>query len=158
MSAVALPLTGLVVDASLLIALADQDPDAARFVPVLARSVVTSINMGEVLYKLDQRTGTPPATAEHLFTQVLGVRVDSVDLAVTRHYPELKRIDARSRAAQTAAGIAAPKSLSLADMTCLAYAEEAGLAVLTGDRHWSTLATHGLRVAVFEFRNPAVTP
>lgn len=153
----ALPSTSLVVDASFLIALADQEPAASRFVPVLARSIVTSINMGEVLYKLDQRASTPPAKVEHLFTNVLGVQVDSVDLAVTRHFPELKRIDARSRSAQTAAGIAAPKSLSLADLTCLAYAKEAGLAILTGDRHWSTLALHGLTVEIFDFRDLAVT-
>lgn len=155
---IALPSTSLVVDASFLIALADQEPEASRFVPVLARSIVTSINMGEVLYKLDQRASTLPAKVEHLFTNVLGVQVDSVDLAVTRHFPELTRIDARSRSAQTAAGIAAPRSLSLADLTCLAYAMEAGLAILTGDRHWSNLAPHGLAVAIFDFRDLAVTP
>jgi PIN domain nuclease of toxin-antitoxin system len=153
----ALPSGGLVVDASLLIALVDQDPAAARFVPVLTRSIVTSINMGEILYKLDQRASTPPATAERLFVQVLGVQVDSVDLAVARHFPELKRIDARSRVAQIAAGATVAKSLSLADLTCLAYAAETGLAVLTGDRHWSTLAPHGLTVAVFDFRDATVT-
>ena len=154
---IALPTTSLVVDASFLIALADQEPEASRFIPVLARSIVTSINMGEVLYKLDERASTPPAKAEHLFINVLGVQVDSVDLAATRHFPELKRIDARSRSAQTAAGIATPRSLSLADLTCLAYATEVGLAILTGDRHWSTLAPHGLTVATFDFRDLEVT-
>ena len=120
---IALPTTSLVVDASFLIALADQEPEASRFIPVLARSIVTSINMGEVLYKLDERASTPP----------------------------------RSRSAQTAAGIATPRSLSLADLTCLAYATEVGLAILTGDRHWSTLAPHGLTVATFDFRDLEVT-
>jgi len=150
-----LPSTRLVVDASFLIALAEQDPDAARFVSMVSRAVVTSVNMGEVLYKLDQRAGMTAASTEHLFTRVLGLQVDAVDLAVTRHYPELKRIDARSRVAQTVG--TTPSSLSLADMTCLAYAQEAGLGVLTGDRHWTTLSAHGLDVPVYDFHDASLT-
>ncbi|MCL2468522.1 MAG: PIN domain-containing protein [Micrococcales bacterium] len=150
----ALPSTRLVVDASFLIALADQDPDAARFVSVVSRTVATSVNMGEVLYKLDQRAAMTAASTEHLFTRVLGLQVDAVDLAVTRHYPELKRIDARSRDTQTST---TPSSLSLADMTCLAFAQEAGLGVLTGDRHWTTLSAHGLSVPVFDFHDATLT-
>jgi PIN domain nuclease of toxin-antitoxin system len=69
--------------------------------------------------------------------------------------PELKRIDATSRATQEA--ISTPpaeiKTLSLADMCCLAV--ERGLPVLTGDKHWLTLT---LPIRVFDFRDEDLHP
>ncbi len=38
------------------------------------------------------------------------------------------------------------------------YAAAAGLPVLTGDRHWSTLQPLRLQIAVYNFRDPADTP
>jgi PIN domain nuclease of toxin-antitoxin system len=41
-------------------------------------------------------------------------------------------------------------------MCCLAHALEHHLPVLTGDRHWLTLGTHGLALQIFDFRDPAL--
>lgn len=147
----------MLVDASFLLGVAQSESLAMRFVPRLRGAVVTSINFGEVLYKLAQTAGASSAATEQIFVGAFGVEVAAVDGAVVRHFPELKRIDAVSRAAQLAAGSAKAKPLSLADMTCLAYAVEHGLPVLTGDKHWTTLARHGLQASVFDFRDLSLT-
>jgi PIN domain nuclease of toxin-antitoxin system len=152
-----LPGGRVVVDASYLLALADRNADAARFLAVRTRAVITTINFGEVLYKLAQ-VGRPAVQTEQIFLG-LGIKVDEVSLTDVRHFPTLKDIDAASRSAQHAAGLptGAVKSLSLADMTCLGYALQRSLPVLTGDGHWLSLADHGLRLAVFDFRDPELT-
>lgn len=155
---VQLPAGPVLADASFLVAIAESDPDAARFVSVLRRSSVTTVNFGEVLYKLAQKAGMAVQTTEQVFAGALGVMIEPVELAVVRHFSALKQIDAASRSAQTASGAAPVKSLSLADMTCLGYAIERGLPVLTGDKHWLTLAEHGLRVSVYDFRNLSLSP
>ena len=48
-----LPAGKILVDASLLIGIIDSDSDACLFVPILPRCVVTSVNFGEILYKLE---------------------------------------------------------------------------------------------------------
>lgn len=147
----------MVVDASFLIGLADHDRDAARFTDVRARASITATNFGEVLYKLAQ-VGLPAARTEQIFLG-LGITVDDVSLADVRHFPDLKRIDAASRSAQAAAKVPTEqiKTLSLADLTCLGYALQRGLPVLTGDQHWLRLAAHGLTVAVHDYRDSALT-
>lgn len=148
-----LPAGRIVVDASFLLALADQDSDAARFMDVRTRAWITAVNFGEVLYKLGQ-AGRPAVQAEQIFVG-LGITVDEVSLADVRPFPDLKTIDSASRAAQTAVGLSPDKikSLSLADMTCLGYALHRGLPVLTGDQHWLSLAAYGLTVSVYDFRD-----
>jgi len=155
---VALPVGEIIVDASLLIGIATSDSDAVRFVRVLSRSVATSVNFGEVIYKLHQKAGRSAAQTENVFREALHVRVEAVDLVVVRHFADLKQLDAASQRAQRSAGAPTPSSLSLADMTCLAYGIESGLPVLTGDAHWSTLHGHGLEVDVYDFRDAALTP
>lgn len=152
-----LPSGPIVVDASLLIGIATRDADATRFTGVLSRSVCTSVNFGEVIYKLNQKAGSSPAQTEQAFRNALRVQVDVVDVAVVRHFADLKKIDADSRQAQRAAGVTQVKSLSLADMTCLAYGLESALPVLTGDKHWCTLRSLGLQVDVYDFRDPHLT-
>lgn len=152
-----LPAGRIVVDASFLLGLAEQDSPAARLIDVRVRAAITATNFGEVLYKLAQ-AGLPAPQTEQIFLG-LGIAVDDVSLADVRHFPDLKGIDAVSRSAQKAAKVPPDriKSLSLADMTCLGYALHRRLPVLTGDRHWLSLATHGLNVAVYDFRDTAVT-
>ncbi len=155
----ALPAGLLVADASFLIAVAERDPDAARFVSVLERCQVTAVNFGEVCYKLHHKTGMDTARTTHVFTQVLKVEVAAVELEHARCCPTLKAIDAASRAAQSAAGNTQIKALSLADITCLAFAMVAGgVPVLTGDKHWTTLGPHGLPLTAYDFRDPSLTP
>lgn len=152
-----LPSGTLVVDASLLIGIATRDRHATPFTSVLARSVATSLNFGEVIYKLHQKAGSAPAQTEQAFCSALRLQVDAVDLAVVRHFANLKKIDTASRRAQQVAGVTQIKSLSLADMTCLAYGLEANLPILTGDAHWCTLKPHGLAVDVYDFRDGRLT-
>lgn len=120
---------------------------------------ITSVNFGEVLYKLDQRSGMPPVQTEQLFS-ALGITVDDVSLGAVRSFADLKKMDAASRSAQLAQGTPADqvKTLSLADMTCLGYALHRSLPVLTGDRYWTTLHSHSLRLNVYDFHDGELSP
>lgn len=148
-----LPAGQLVVDASLLNGIADQNPVALRFSAVLARATITAVNLAETMYIL-ARAGASPSEVETTFLS-LGLTVASFDLACARHVPLLKDVDKQSWQSQAASGTAATKrkKLSLGDLTCLAYASEHQLPVLTGDRHWTTLGRHGLTVPVFDYRD-----
>lgn len=153
-----LPAGKILVDASLLVGIIDSDPDACLFVPILSRCVVTSINFGEMLYKLEQLLDVDPQKVESAFVG-LGLQIDSFGLSAARNFNELKKIDGLSRSTQVDAGVAKHmvKSLSLADLACLSYGLDAKLPILTGDKHWCTLSKYGFRGAVFDFRSPATT-
>jgi PIN domain nuclease of toxin-antitoxin system len=147
-----LPAGPLLADASFLIGVADALPTATRFVSVLNRCVVSSVNFGEVLDMLARKTGRAAQVTEQTFVR-LGVKIENVGIDDVRAWPVLKDVDAASRAAQTAAGLSKVKSLSLTDLTYLGFAEHRHLPVLTGDRHWTTLGLHGLSAAVYDFRD-----
>lgn len=72
-------------------------------------------------------------------------------MAAAAHFPALRTIDAARPAQQEVHGEKA--TLSLADLAVLAHALTTDLPVLTGDRHWATLAPHGLSVDVHLFRD-----
>ena len=146
----------VLVDASLLVAILDNEPAALPFVAVLSRSIATSVNFGETLHKVEQLSGVGPRLVETALIG-LGLRVAPVDIGVARHFNNLKTIDTASRKAQRAARVPTGriKSLSLADIVCLAFAIEARLPVLTGDKHWCTLRPYGLEVEVFDYRDRA---
>ena len=158
-SKTALPAGRILVDASLLVGIVEGYPEALPFIPVLSRSVITSVNFGETLYKLEQLSGLDPQDVERALFG-LGLQVEPFGLAAARNFNKLKSIDAASRKAQLAAKVAPGKvkSLSLADMVCLSYGLDTKLSILTGDKHWCTLHKHGLTVAVFDYRNPSTTP
>lgn len=153
-----LPPGKILVDASLLIGIIDSDPDACLFIPLLPRCVVTSVNFGETLYKLEQLLGADSRKVESAFAG-FGLQIDSFGLSAARYFSGLKKIDERSRAAQLRAGVAknAIKSLSLADLACLSFGVDTNLPILTGDKHWCTLQEHGFTGAVFDFRSPSTT-
>jgi PIN domain nuclease of toxin-antitoxin system len=146
----------LLADASYLLAIAQANPLATRFVSALKRTTVTSVNLGEVMYKLAERARRPPQQVVATFG-ALGVTVAPLELRAAMRFPELKRVDAASRAEQEANGTGRVKSLSLGDMCCLAHALERGLPVLTGDQHWLALGAHGLTLQIFDFSDPALT-
>lgn len=158
-SKTALPAGRIVVDASLLVGIVEGYPEALPFIPVLSRSITTSVNFGETLYKLEQLSGLNPQDVERALFG-LGLEVEPFGLAAARYFNKLKSIDAASRKAQLAAKVAPSKvkSLSLADMVCLSHGLDTKLPILTGDKHWCTLHKHGLTVPVFDYRNPATTP
>lgn len=153
-----LPAGKILVDASLLIGIIDSDPDACLFIPILSRCVVTSINFGETLYKLEQLLDVDPQKVESAFVG-LGLQIDSFGLSSARYFYDLKKVDEVSRNAQLGAGVAKNliKSLSLADLACLSYGLDAKLPILTGDKHWCTLRKYGFEGAVFDFRSSATT-
>ena len=92
------------MDASLLVGIVDRNSDAQSFTGVLGRSLITSVNFGEVLYKLEELAGADPIRVERALT-AFGVRAEAFELAEARHFPDLKRIDLRSRDAQRDQGL-----------------------------------------------------
>lgn len=153
-----LPDGPLLVDASFVLALLDADSDAVRFADVLSRSVITAVNLGEVLYKVESVAGLPP---DEVATGLLaaGLHVDPVDTADALRFAELKRLDVTLRTAARGRGSGdrgKKRSLSLADLCCLAHAAQHEMPVLTGDRHWLVVADAGLSVHVIDFRDPDV--
>ena len=151
-----LPSGEIALDASFVIALVGSVRPAQRFTSVLSRGVLFAPTLGEVVYKLRQRSNVPPSATAR-FLQSLGTRVDVLAPRAALLFADFKALDALSTAAQQAAGVSNPKSLSFADICCLAAAQDAGLPVLTGDTQWTTLAAYGLSVAVFDFRDPTLT-
>ncbi len=145
----------VVLDASYVIALLQGEDAAQTYAPVLARAVVPAPTAGEVFSTLHTASGLDPAQVETGLV-ALGVRVVDLPVAVARHFPALRAIDAARRAEQRAAGDRPVQTLSLADLCVIGHALATGLPVLTGDRHWATLRPHGLEVDVHVFRPPAV--
>lgn len=145
----------VVVDASYVIAVIDNEKAAVRLQPILGRGRLTAVTAGEVLYKVVAKSGLDVEEIEALLT-TLGTEVVDVSVDVTRRFPALRAMDAARRAEQKSNSEKAA-SLSLADLCVLGYAWSIDAPVLTGDRHWSTLAVHGLTVPVYDFRDPSIT-
>jgi len=142
-----LPASGpLVLDASFVIALLQRHPAATALTHVLPRGVLTTVTVGEVFYKVASTGAADPDRIEAVLRAV-GVRIVDLPLAAAHHFPRLRRIDAARRAEQKVKAERGA-ALSLADLCVLGYAETHELPVLTGDRHWTTLARHGLAVPV----------
>jgi PIN domain nuclease of toxin-antitoxin system len=146
----------VVVDATLLIDIVRRRDPGTKYLGVLRRATVTSINFGETLYKLASFSTAPAKTIEAALVAT-GLSVADVDLGVTQRFVDLKAIDQKSVAAQGRSGAQRISSLSLSDMVCLGYALEHDLPVLSADVHWTTLPRHGLTVEVFDYRDPATT-
>lgn len=142
-----LPHSGAVVlDASFVIALLQRHPGATALAHVLSRGVLTTVTAGEIFYKIAATGGAEPHRIEAVL-RAQGVRIAEVPLGAAHHFPRLRRIDAARRAEQKTRGEKGA-TLSLADLCVLGYAATQELPVLTGDRHWATLAPHGLSVPV----------
>lgn len=142
-----LPATGAVVlDASFVIALLQRHPGATALAHVLPRGVLTTVTAGEIFYKIAATGGAEPDRIEAVL-RAQGVRIAELPLTAANHFPRLRRIDAARCAEQKARGEKGA-ALSLADLCVLGYAAAQELPVLTGDRHWTTLAPHGLAVPV----------
>ncbi|MHB1913141.1 MAG: PIN domain-containing protein [Acidimicrobiales bacterium] len=144
------------MDASFVLAVVQNNPDALRFKEVLRRGIIVATAFGEIVYKLAQRANTP-ATSTGAFLKSQGVTVEPFIPAAALHLAELKALDARCVGDQEAANAAQIKSLSFGDLCCLAHAQERGIPVLTGDRHWTTLGGYGLAVAVYDFRDRSMS-
>jgi len=140
------PRAPLVLDASFVLAVLQRDPRTTELLDCLPGSVLLSVNLGEVFYKVYEKSGLAPTQVEPVL-RAFGVDLVDLPAAAARHFPALRAIDRAARTSAKAAGAKAG-NLSLADVSVLGYARETGLPVLTGDRHWTNLRDHGLDVVV----------
>ena len=161
------PLAGpVVLDASAVLTFLAREPGweyvDERFEDVL----ISAVNLGEVLYKVAEEGSDPQETAEDLISY--GLRVMPVTAEHAARLPALREVDraARMPADRSGPGQTATRpgsrssrrserrTLSLADMCCLALAWESSTPVVTGDRHWLTL---DLPFPVVDYRDPPVS-
>lgn len=146
----------LLVDASFVVAVLDREPLATRFTAALARASIVDVNLGEVFYKVAEIMGIAP-TEVGAALHANGVMVIAAGAAGAARFPMLKKIDLelRERLHQQGWPPGDIKSLSLADIACLATALERELVVLTGDKHWKLL---GLPLRIEDFRDTTLVP
>jgi len=110
-----------VLDASAVLAFLQDEPGAGSVEAKLQRSIISSVNLAEVVSKLTDRglsTGDTRVMIGHL-----GFEIANVDAALGVRAGLLRR-DTRAF------------GLSLGDRICLALAEREGLPALTTDRAW----------------------
>ena len=120
-------MTGVVLDASALLAFLLAEPGADVVTPLLRRASLSAVNYAEVLAKVVDR-GRPPESAV--------ADIDRLQLAVIA-------FDA-SQAAALRTGTRS-RGLSLADRACLALARTLDLPAVTADRAWADCDT-GVRL------------
>lgn len=123
-----------VLDASALLAWLVQERGAEVVGGYLPRSVISAVNLAEVLYRgqsLGRDVAALPARLGHLGLRVEPFTVDDALIATAIFAHDRRRL------------------LSLADRCCLATAMRLGLPAVTDDHAWSTL---DLGVEVVAFR------
>lgn len=111
-----------VIDASALLALLNAEPGGDVVTGYLPGSFLSAVNLAEVVGKLAQ-FGMPE---EKISAALSGLGLEVVEV---------------SRQHAWRAGLMKPKArkvgLSLADLICIALAQEMGLPVITSDRSWA---------------------
>ncbi|WP_232493671.1 type II toxin-antitoxin system VapC family toxin [Novosphingobium kaempferiae] len=118
-------MTGIVLDASALIAMLNAEPGADRVAEAIASTRMCAVNYAEVVSHY-AHLGMPPATIDAM--------LDPLPIEIVPADHALSRIAGRLRALTAEAG------LSLGDRYCLALAQRDGLASWTCDRQWSLVA------------------
>lgn len=118
-------MAGLVLDASALLALLEDETGAAVVKAAIDGSIMSSVNWAEVV-SFYARLGASPEQTE----QNLG--------PLPIHIVDATR--ARAAAAGALLPVTAKAGLSLGDRFCLALAREHGLPALTADKAWGTVA------------------
>ena len=113
-----------VLDASAVLALLHGEPGGEMVQPILSESVISTVNLSEVIAKLVEK-GIEGETAIRL--------TEAQPFRPMDHTLGLARITGMLRAETRKAG------LSLGDRACLALALSLGLPVLTADRAWQAL-------------------
>jgi PIN domain nuclease of toxin-antitoxin system len=117
-------MTGVVIDASALLALLKAEAGAEAVRSRVTRATISAVNYAEVISSLVDGGMPSAAAAEAVATT--GVEVSSIDGVLGLEIGEL-------RAQTQSAG------LSLGDRACLALARARGLPALTADRAWAAL-------------------
>ena len=114
----------VVVDASALLALLEDEPGAEQVQRTLGSAFISAVNLTEVIAKLTDR-GVPERAQRRIRS--------SLDIAVLPFDEEAAWIAGRLRAATRSYG------LSTGDRACLALALHRNVPALTADRAWSRL-------------------
>ena len=115
----------VVLDASALLALLNDEPGAAKVAEILGDARMSSVNLAEVVSHFIH-AGMPAAEVDAML-HPLPVEIVAADQG-------LAHIAGRLRAVTASAG------LSLGDRFCLALAKRDGLPAMTADKQWRTVA------------------
>ena len=113
-----------VLDASAVLAVIHEEPGSDKVEPYLRSAPISTVNLAEVVTKLQDRGLSDGEIDEALM--LLGLDVQPFDAAMAIAAGKL-------RAATRRAG------LSLGDRACLAFAQSLGATALTTDRAWDEL-------------------
>lgn len=124
----------VVLDASALLAFLQKEPGKERVEAVLARSIMSAVNLAEVVAKAIDNGGTLDQTS---------IVLSQLPLRVIPFTSEDAYITGSLRAATS------PKGLSLGDRACLALALRTSLPALTTERDWGNC---GLDVEIVKIR------
>ncbi|MBX9879151.1 MAG: type II toxin-antitoxin system VapC family toxin [Candidatus Obscuribacterales bacterium] len=117
-------MTDVVLDASALLALLNEEPGALLVEKQLEYSVMSAVNVSEVIAQLIKH-GMPPNFAVATVSN-LGLRTVAFDDDMA--YATAELVDSTK-------GV----GLSLGDRACLALAQKLGCVVLTSDKAWAKL-------------------
>ena len=115
----------VVLDASALLALLNDEPGATKVAEVLGEARMSSVNLAEVVSHFIH-AGMPAAEVDAML-HPLPVEIVAADQG-------LAHIAGRLRAVTASAG------LSLGDRFCMALAKRDGLPAMTADKQWRTVA------------------
>ena len=118
-------MTAWVLDASAVLAVLQAEPGGEAVIPLLDAALLSTVNMSEVLAKL-QENGI---AREQAIYAVEGLEIGEI-------------VPFDSAMAKEAAALRLPTKshgLSLGDRACLALGRLRGLPVLTADKAWKTL-------------------
>lgn len=113
-----------VIDASALLAYLHNEPGASRVSDCLDGSLISSVNLSEVMQKAKQFGADTAGLDEDLLE--LGVRIEPFSVQHALIAADLWQTTKAS-------------GLSLADRACLALALEQNAAILTADRAWGEI-------------------
>ncbi len=114
----------VILDASAMLALLQDEPGADTVLPLAQGSRLLSVNFCEVLQRILAKGGTAALADKAL---------DRLEIAVVPFDQPLARIAADLREPTRFMGA------SLADRACLALGVATGLPILSGDREWAKL-------------------
>lgn len=126
-------MTRIVLDASAVLALLNQEPGCKVVEKHLPKSILSTVNLAEVIAVLTD-AGMPHEEAESTITELI---------------KEIATFD-QPQACLAASLIKSsrPYGLSLGDRACLALAKIKNVPVLTADKAWSNLNNHPTKVIV----------
>jgi PIN domain nuclease of toxin-antitoxin system len=124
-------MTSVVLDASAVLALVRDEPDADKVGPHVGRAAISAVNLQEVVKEL-LVSGLDASTIRELLDQFrLDVRAHDVEAAYAA-----ARLHAQTKEFRRGLG----------DRSCLALPMQLGVPALTADREWKKVKVKALKV------------